>query len=178
MRASVQRAFSTVPFPKNKFLRPPTPKAKAAPSTSSPASSSSSHAAPKLIIDRPYNVTYPQNQIASSSSSLKTPSSHGGGTDLKRQSLRPLFHPATFRTSVARAHQLPARRPGKQEIVFSGKSNVGKSSLINALVGSLKLVKTSKTAVRPSSSSFVVSNPAHANSFLFSSGSNTHAQLL
>lgn len=178
MRASVQRAFSTVPFPKNNFLRPPTPKAKAAPSTSSPASSSSSHAAPKLIIDRPYNVTYPQNQIASSSSSLKTPSSHGGGTDLKRQSLRPLFHPATFRTSVARAHQLPARRPGKQEIVFSGKSNVGKSSLINALVGSLKLVKTSKTAVRPSSSSFVVSNPAHANSFLFSSGSNTHAQLL
>lgn len=53
---------------------------------------------------------------------------------------------AEFIKSAAKAsHYPPARLP---EIVFSGRSNVGKSSLINTLVNRKRLAKTSSTPGR------------------------------
>ncbi len=51
-----------------------------------------------------------------------------------------------FVLSVANLKQLPA--DNLQEIAFAGRSNVGKSSLINALFGQRKLAKTSSTPGR------------------------------
>jgi GTP-binding protein len=60
---------------------------------------------------------------------------------------RKLFaRPATFRLGVARLDQLPpASLP---EVAFAGRSNVGKSSLINALTGQNGLARTSNTPGR------------------------------
>jgi len=51
-----------------------------------------------------------------------------------------------FMLSVANLKQLPA--DDKTEVAFAGRSNVGKSSLINALLGQRKLAKTSCTPGR------------------------------
>ncbi|MBR5154625.1 MAG: YihA family ribosome biogenesis GTP-binding protein [Alphaproteobacteria bacterium] len=51
-----------------------------------------------------------------------------------------------FVLSVANLKQLPS--DDKVEIAFAGRSNVGKSSLINALFGQRKLAKTSSTPGR------------------------------
>lgn len=51
-----------------------------------------------------------------------------------------------FVLSVASLKQLPA--DDRSEIAFAGRSNVGKSSLINALFGQRKLAKTSSTPGR------------------------------
>ncbi len=56
-----------------------------------------------------------------------------------------------FVTSAADARQFPP--PGAPEIAFVGRSNVGKSSLINALVGS-KIAKTSNTPGRTQTINF------------------------
>ena len=50
---------------------------------------------------------------------------------------------AIFSGSSTRVEQKPARR--LPEFAFIGRSNVGKSSLINALTGNSKLAKTSQT---------------------------------
>jgi GTP-binding protein len=50
---------------------------------------------------------------------------------------------AEFVAGAMRAEQLPA--PQKLEVAFAGRSNVGKSSLMNALVERRKLVRTSGT---------------------------------
>lgn len=50
---------------------------------------------------------------------------------------------AIFSGSSARVEQKPARK--LPEFTFIGRSNVGKSSLINALTGQPKLAKTSQT---------------------------------
>lgn len=52
---------------------------------------------------------------------------------------------AEFKTSVANAKNLPSDKP---EIVFAGKSNVGKSSLINLLAGQKRLAISSNTPGR------------------------------
>jgi GTP-binding protein len=52
-----------------------------------------------------------------------------------------LIKSAEFVTSAVRPQQYPA--PGLPEFAFAGRSNVGKSSLINTLVSRRKLVQTS-----------------------------------
>jgi GTP-binding protein len=53
------------------------------------------------------------------------------------------IHQATFVSSSTNYQQCPL--PDKPEVAFIGRSNVGKSSLINMLVGRKKLAKTSAT---------------------------------
>jgi GTP-binding protein len=50
---------------------------------------------------------------------------------------------AKFMTSAAKPHQFPD--DGKPQVAFAGRSNVGKSSLINAVLNRKSLVKTSAT---------------------------------
>lgn len=57
-----------------------------------------------------------------------------------------LFRHAVFETSVANPDQLPA--PHAPEIAFAGRSNAGKSSAINTLVGHTRLAFVSKTPGR------------------------------
>ena len=58
---------------------------------------------------------------------------------------------ATFLTSSAKPEQFPA--PGPPEIAFLGRSNVGKSSLLNSLVGQ-KIAKVSNTPGRTQTINF------------------------
>jgi len=65
---------------------------------------------------------------------------------------------ATFVRSVADAKQLP--RDGLPQIAFSGRSNVGKSSLINALLNRRKLAQTSGTPGKTRLLNFYLINKA------------------
>jgi len=54
--------------------------------------------------------------------------------------------PCVFTTAAAVASDLPA--PGVTEVAFAGRSNVGKSSLLNALIGQRALARTSRNPGR------------------------------
>ena len=63
-------------------------------------------------------------------------------TDDQIEAARVLFaRPATFIMGCAKIEQLPD--PDLPEVAFAGRSNVGKSSLINGLVGMHKLARAS-----------------------------------
>jgi GTP-binding protein len=61
-------------------------------------------------------------------------------------SANPIVHQASFVASATDVLDLPA--PVFAEVAFAGKSNVGKSSLINALLGRKNLAHTSSTPGR------------------------------
>lgn len=62
------------------------------------------------------------------------------------------FSQAAFLRAAGRPEDLPA--PGVPEIAFAGRSNVGKSSAINALLGRRGLARTSKTPGRTQTINF------------------------
>jgi GTP-binding protein len=62
------------------------------------------------------------------------------------------FSNATFLRAVGRPADLLA--PGPPELAFAGRSNVGKSSAINALLGRHRLARTSKTPGRTQTINF------------------------
>jgi GTP-binding protein len=63
-------------------------------------------------------------------------------------------HRARFLAGASDAAHLP--RAGHPEIAFAGRSNVGKSSLLNRLVGQRKLARVSKTPGRTQQINFFV----------------------
>lgn len=64
----------------------------------------------------------------------------------------PVFAHASFVCAAGRVADLPP--PGPPEIAFAGRSNVGKSSAINALVARKALARTSKTPGRTQTINF------------------------
>lgn len=89
--------------------------------------------------------------IPSETAPPTAPSQPGGDDEAERLAAleqgRLLFRrPWTFQTSVARLDQLPAE--DLVEVAFAGRSNVGKSSIINALTGVHGLARTSNTPGR------------------------------
>lgn len=67
-----------------------------------------------------------------------------------------LIKSARFITSAVKPSQYPA--PEYSEVAFAGRSNVGKSSLLNVLVNRKNLVKTSKTPGRTQLINFFLLN--------------------
>jgi GTP-binding protein len=63
-----------------------------------------------------------------------------------------LFANAAFLRAAGRIADLPP--PGPAEVAFAGRSNVGKSSAINALTGRRALARTSKTPGRTQTINF------------------------
>src|SRR5881394_4495685 len=62
------------------------------------------------------------------------------------------FAQAVFLRAAGRIADLPP--PGPPEVAFAGRSNVGKSSAINALAGRRALARTSKTPGRTQTINF------------------------
>ena len=64
----------------------------------------------------------------------------------------------TARFVKSALHPADFPRDGRPEIVFAGRSNVGKSSLLNQLLGRKGLAKTSKTPGKTRTINFFVAN--------------------
>ena len=80
-------------------------------------------------------------------------------TEEELEAARVLFaRPATFIMGCAKIEQLPP--PDWPEIAFAGRSNVGKSSLINALLAQKGLARTSNTPGRTQELNFFVAEGA------------------
>ena len=71
---------------------------------------------------------------------------------MERRDFIRLFSQAQFVAAVGRPDGLPP--PGPPEVAFAGRSNVGKSSAINALLGRRSLARTSKTPGRTQTINF------------------------
>lgn len=71
----------------------------------------------------------------------------------------PDFLKAEFTTSYGLSSQLP--KPERPEYVFSGRSNVGKSSLINKLCNRKKLARTSSTPGKTATINFYSAGEAY-----------------
>jgi len=71
---------------------------------------------------------------------------------MERRDFIRLFSQAQFLAAVGRPDGLPP--PGPPEVAFAGRSNVGKSSAINALLGRKGLARTSKTPGRTQTINF------------------------
>src|SRR5687767_15530931 len=71
---------------------------------------------------------------------------------VERRAFIRIFSQAQFLTSAGNAAGLPA--PDLPELVFAGRSNVGKSSAINALLDRKRLAFTSKTPGRTQTINF------------------------
>jgi GTP-binding protein len=71
---------------------------------------------------------------------------------IERRDFIRLFSQAQFLAAAGQPAELPP--PGPPEIVFAGRSNVGKSSAINAIVGRKRLAFTSKTPGRTQTINF------------------------
>lgn len=69
-----------------------------------------------------------------------------------------LFHHARFATSAGKLSQLPP--DVGREVAFAGRSNAGKSSAINAIVGIGGLARTSKTPGRTQLINFFTLGPS------------------
>ena len=82
-----------------------------------------------------------------------TPSLTAGADDYAVELGRKLFAgPCEFMLSVVHLDQLPEETVG--EVAFAGRSNVGKSSLINALTGRKTIARTSNTPGRTQALNF------------------------
>ena len=77
----------------------------------------------------------------------------------RKQSLKIRF--AEFVTSVGRPDQIP--QDGLPEIAFAGRSNVGKSSLLNCLLNRKALAKTSRTPGKTRTLNYYIVNRECAN---------------
>lgn len=71
--------------------------------------------------------------------------------------MRSSYHNASFLTSVAKPDQLPEDTGA--EVAFAGRSNSGKSSVINVICQQKSLARTSKTPGRTQTINFFVLSP-------------------